>query len=103
MIVTLAGLCAAIWVGMLTLRGGFWRADRRLPAAGEIAPPEAWPEVAAVTPARDEAATIARTVRGVLGGGYPGAISATVVDDGSSDGTAEAARRPAPPTRRWRS
>ena len=48
------------------------------------------PTVAAVIPAKDEADRIAETVRAVRG--IPGVDLVVVVDDGSSDGTAEIAR-----------
>jgi hopene-associated glycosyltransferase HpnB len=48
--------------------------------------------VVALVPARDEAATIAETVRGVLGQAYPGPLHLVVCDDQSSDGTGRLAR-----------
>jgi hopene-associated glycosyltransferase HpnB len=92
--VTVLGLAAvfsiAIWAGLLFGRGGFWRADQRLPAV----PPErpAWPAVVAVVPARNEAATIAAAVASLLGQDYSGGVRVVVVDDHSDDGTAEKAR-----------
>jgi len=59
------------------------------------APLERWPAVAVVIPARDEAETIAMSVQSLLRQNYPGCLSIVVVDDGSSDGTAEKARRAA--------
>jgi hopene-associated glycosyltransferase HpnB len=92
--VTALGVAAvaafAIWIWLLFMRGGFWRADQRLPAA----PPErpAWPVVVAVVPARNEAATIVAAVASLLGQDYPGGVRVVVVDDHSDDGTAEKAR-----------
>lgn len=80
----------AVWAGLVMLRGGFWRADQRLPPR----PPELheWPAVVAVVPARDEAATIGATVASLLEQDYPGPFAVVVVDDGSRDGTADVAR-----------
>ncbi len=88
---TAGGLIAvAIWAWLLVFRNGFWRADQRL---GEAPPdPDSWPGVVAVVPARDEAATVGAAVASLLGQSYPGALSVVVVDDASTDGTAEAAR-----------
>lgn len=83
-----------LWIVLLAARGGFWRAaereDRDLPPA-----PAAWPEVVAVVPARDEAETVGRAVGSLLAQDYPGRLRVVLVDDGSSDGTAEIARRAA--------
>ena len=66
-------------------------ADRRA-RRHDLAPVTAHPAptVAAVIPAKDEADRIAATVRAVLG--IPGVDLVVVVDDGSSDDTAEIAR-----------
>src|SRR5262249_37015493 len=48
--------------------------------------------VVAVIPARNEAVTIAQTIRSLLGQDYPGPLSIILVDDESQDGTAEVAR-----------
>jgi len=90
----LAGLAAAIWAYLLVAHGGFWmgreRDDREaLPA------PEAWPRVVAVVPARDEADVIAGSVGSLLAQDYPGEFRVILVDDDSSDGTAEVARKEA--------
>jgi len=86
------GLAAvAVWLVLLLGRGGFWlareRDDRDVPA-----PPAAWPGVVAVVPARDEADVIARSVGSLLAQDYPGPFRVVLVDDGSTDGTADAAR-----------
>jgi hopene-associated glycosyltransferase HpnB len=78
----------AVWLVMLVGRGGFWRA--RPPAS--VAQPASWPSVAVVVPARDEAATIAQVVAGILAQDYPGPLTLWVVDDHSTDGTGDLAR-----------
>ena len=91
MSLAIGGLALAIWAYLLFARGGFWRHE---PALIEHTPAR-WPAVAAVIPARDEAAGIARCVGSLLGQDYPGRFGLVVVDDHSSDGTAELARRAA--------
>ena len=54
--------------------------------------PGAWPPVAVLVPARNEAATLPQTLPALLAQGYPGAWSAVLVDDRSHDGTAAVAR-----------
>jgi hopene-associated glycosyltransferase HpnB len=88
----LAALAAAAWAYLLSAHGGFWRADLRLPSAPPAGGgPARWPAVAAVIPARDEAAMLPVTLPGLLGQDYPGSFAVTLVDDGSTDGTAAAA------------
>lgn len=79
-----------IWLGLLFARGGFWRADQRLPLFPQP-DPAAWPEVTVVIPARDEAETIAEVLTSHGASRYPGKLSIILVDDGSSDGTGEIA------------
>jgi hopene-associated glycosyltransferase HpnB len=83
------GLVAlAAWLYLLLARGGFWQA-----AVEKLAPrPARWPAVVAVVPARDEAAVIGRAISSLLGQEYPGSFRVVLVDDHSSDGTADAAR-----------
>lgn len=83
------GLSLALWVGLLAFRGGFWRADQRLPDRPPDRPQ--WPGVVIVIPARNEAPTIGRTVASLLDQDYPGRVSIVVVDDNSDDGTFHAA------------
>jgi hopene-associated glycosyltransferase HpnB len=84
-------LALAIWVYLLSARGGFWLARQR-DDRDEPPPPVHWPAVAAVVPARDEADVIARSIGSLLVQDYPGAFRVVLVDDGSSDGTVKAAR-----------
>ena len=88
----LAAATLAVWIYLIAGRGGFWLAlecDDGGPA------PSAWPAVTAVIPARDEAESVGQTIASLLNQDYPGAFSIVLVDDQSSDGTAEVARRAA--------
>ena len=85
------GLAAlAIWLYLMAGRGGFWlareRDDRNSPG-----PPERWPDVTAIVPARNEADVITRSIAGLLEQDYPGSWRVVLVDDGSDDGTAATA------------
>jgi hopene-associated glycosyltransferase HpnB len=82
-------LAAITWVYLLAGHGGYWRTGQRLPYAA--ADPAAWPSVAAVVPARNEAAVLPGTLPTLLGQDYPGTFSVVLVDDDSSDGTSEIA------------
>ena len=86
----LAAATLAAWLYLLFGHGGFWRADQRLDAPGDVI--GAWPAVAAVVPARNEAAVIGQTLRSLLAQDYPGDLVVIVVDDESDDGTAAVAR-----------
>ncbi|MGO9081853.1 MAG: glycosyltransferase, partial [Streptosporangiaceae bacterium] len=86
--VVLAAVAALAWVYLLAGRGGFWRTDQRLPPGPA---PAAWPAVAAVVPARDEAAILPQTLPTLLGQDYPGPHAVVLVDDDSSDPTAQIA------------
>ena len=77
-----------IWVYLLVGRGQFWRvAIYRAP----VLPPAASRRVAVVIPARDEAGVIGATVTSLARQQFDGLIHVIVIDDGSTDGTAEAA------------
>lgn len=93
MLEIIALFALAVWVYLLAARGRFWLARDRDDAVASPAP-TVWPRVLAVIPARDEASTIGQTVRSLLGQDYPG-LDLIVVDDGSQDGTAEAAKEAA--------
>lgn len=85
----------AIWIYLILGRGGFWR----VPAIAPPAPPGAPAcRVIAVVPARNEAPLIGRAVRSLLQQQFAGTIQVIVVDDGSSDGTAAAARAAGDPS-----
>src|SRR5690242_6502569 len=82
---------AVAWVYLVAAHGCYWRTSQRLPrVSGE---PDAWPDVVAVVPARNEAEMLPVTLPALLGQDYPGVLAVIVVDDGSSDGTSEVAAR----------
>ncbi len=77
----------ALWLYLLAGRGGFWLTTQR-DDRPDLTGPAVWPEIVAVIPARDEAATIGRAVQSVLAQDYPATLDVIVVDDGSQDATA---------------
>jgi len=85
-----ACLPLAIWAYLIAFRGGFWLAGER-DDRGQPADPQTWPAVTAVVPARDEADVIARSIGSLLAQDYPGSFRVVLVDDSSSDGTAQIA------------
>ena len=87
--VTLAGLSALIWLYLLLFHGRFWQAGPVLTPRVPLSSPD----VAIVVPARDEAAMIEATLRSLLSQDYLGRFRVILVDDGSSDGTGDIARR----------
>jgi hopene-associated glycosyltransferase HpnB len=85
-----ASLAAAAWAYLLAGHGLFWRTDQRLPRRSGP-DPAPWPAVAAVVPARDEAAGLRASLPTLLGQDYPGSLRVVLVDDESTDGTGELA------------
>jgi hopene-associated glycosyltransferase HpnB len=110
---------AVVWAYLVIGHGGYWRTGQRLPpfpaplpapasvpspaptsapvpaaAAGE---PAGWPDVTVVIPARNEAAMLPAVLPTLLGQDYPGALTVLLVDDCSTDGTAEVAAGFEPP------
>jgi hopene-associated glycosyltransferase HpnB len=82
-----------IWCVLLFARGGFWRTRCAPPVAADaLAAVDAWPAVVAVVPARNEADVIGAAVKSLIEQTYAGAFHVVVVDDHSTDGTADAAR-----------
>jgi len=86
----IGALALAAWAYLLLARGRFWRAADT--DAAELAAPAEWPAVAAVVPARDEAEVIAASIGSLVVQDYPGPFRVILVDDDSSDGTADVAR-----------
>ena len=88
----LAAVALAIWVYLVFARGGFWLCRERDDAREPL--PAVLPQIAIVVPARNEAENIAQSITSLLNQDYP-ALSVVLVDDDSTDGTADVARRTA--------
>lgn len=90
----LSGVFAAGFLGLLTLvwaalaaGAGRWGIRHRLQRACR----DQLPMLSICVPARDEAANIGACVEAALASSWPGELEVVVVDDRSSDGTADAA------------
>jgi hopene-associated glycosyltransferase HpnB len=83
--------CLAGWVYLLCARGSFWRCAQR--DDWHKTELNAWPAIAVIVPARDEAPQIAASIGSLLNQDYRGEWTVILVDDESSDGTAEIATR----------
>jgi hopene-associated glycosyltransferase HpnB len=80
-----------IWVYLLTGRGRFWRVPNAVNESKVLLMSS--PRVAVVVPARNEVDVVGQVVRSLLEQDYPGQVRIFVVDDHSSDETANVARR----------
>jgi hopene-associated glycosyltransferase HpnB len=92
----LAALALGIWLYLLLGRGGFWLSSER--DDGKLAPVRSkglQANVTVVIPARDEAEGIGACIGSLLRQDYAGDCHIVLVDDGSSDGTADIARKAA--------
>jgi hopene-associated glycosyltransferase HpnB len=98
-VIVVASIALAVWLYLLLARGAFWRCTERDDRQGAQPPVQLpqWPRVAAVVPARNEAETIATSIGSLLAQDYRGARDVILVDDDSTDGTADIARRRAQP------
>lgn len=95
----IAALSLTVWLYLLVFRGGFWLFRERdtvgfapvlaeKTGGGKVA----WPSVVAVVPARNEADGIGRALQSLDAQMYPGAFRIIVVDDQSTDDTAQRVR-----------
>jgi hopene-associated glycosyltransferase HpnB len=84
-------VAAVAWTYLVAGHGGYWRTSQWLPPV--TGDPDTWPDVVAVVPARNEAEMLPATLPALLGQEYPGTLTVIVVDDRSSDGTAEVAAK----------
>jgi hopene-associated glycosyltransferase HpnB len=85
-VLTIGIASVAVWIYLLLARGGFWRIPR--PSRDRQGAVPAHANVAIVIPARDEASGIGQAVDSLVD-----QASIIVVDDHSSDATADIARR----------
>jgi hopene-associated glycosyltransferase HpnB len=81
------------WIYLLLARGGFWRMETADEPSADQDPPAR--RIAIIIPARNEADVVASSVQSLLRQDYPGPTHIFLVDDHSSDGTAETARQAA--------
>lgn len=86
------GIPLIIWLYLLLGRGFFWLARERDDRDEDYADPASWPSVVAVVPARNEADVLGRSLGSLLQQTYPGPFRIVLVDDQSTDGTADVAR-----------
>ena len=93
MLIALAALSLLIWIYLLLARGGFWRVSQQL--AKTQSRVVAAKRVAVVIPARNEADVIGESITSLLEQEFPAPLDIFLVDDSSTDGTANAARRAA--------
>src|ERR1700735_2309016 len=85
-------LSLLIWIYLLFGRGGFWRIQH---AATPLPANEIPARIAVIIPARNEADVIGRAITSLLRQSGPDSIHIFLVDDSSTDGTAQAAREAA--------
>ncbi|GAP96063.1 glycosyltransferase [Leptolyngbya sp. NIES-2104] len=80
----------SIWIYLLMFRGQFWQMDQRLPEGTSQTA-----SVCVVIPARNEADLLPIVLRSLLTQSYSGSLNIILVDDHSTDGTAQVAKQTA--------
>ncbi len=88
-LLVLGATTLAVWIYLFAFRGGFWRMESAEPMNAPAAP---LPAVVAVIPARNEAEVVGQAIRSLANQDYKGGFHIVLVDDSSSDGTADVAR-----------
>src|SRR5437763_1453360 len=89
---SIAAASCLIWLYLIGARGKFWRVP---PSALPSLESTYAPRIAVIVPARNEADVIAQPVLSLLQQDYPGPLHVFVVDDHSSDDTAQLVREAA--------
>lgn len=88
MTLILACLALSGWLYLTFFHHAFWQ-----PLTFALSPePEAWPSVTIIVPARDEAESLPQTLPSWLAQDYKGEWRVLLIDDHSTDGTADTAR-----------
>jgi len=87
----IAALCLLVWLYLFFSHGRFWLSGPQLMPATTAASAAELPAVDIIVPARDEAATIGRVIQSLLAQDYSGKFRVVLVDDNSSDDTAQRA------------
>ena len=88
--VIISALSLCIWLFLLLFWGDFWRADCRIDR--QLPDLDKYPSVCAIVPARNEAEVIATSLTSLLNQDYPRELAIALIDDNSSDRTAEIAQ-----------
>ena len=88
MLIAAGILSLLIWGYLLLARGQFWRLKADSPQKTNHRPAR----IAVIIPARNEADVVGRAVASLLQASGPNALHIFLVDDGSSDGTAQVAQ-----------
>ncbi len=84
----IAAIPILIWVYLMIGRGGFWRLAVH---CAPLLPPAHARKVVVLIPARNEASVVGAAVTSLVQQAFNGPIDLIVIDDGSTDGTADAA------------
>jgi glycosyltransferase involved in cell wall biosynthesis len=87
MLAAISILSFAAWVYLVAFRGMFWRSFPVL----SLRTPSSRSKVVAIVPVRDEAASIEQSIGSLGAQDYSSELSIILVDDNSTDGTAEIA------------
>jgi len=98
--IAIVAISLFVWLFLLLFWGRFWQATERLDAPADFPgdssnnfPADSPADIIAVVPARNEAALLTDTLRSLLSQRYAGHLRVLLVDDGSTDGTADRARQ----------
>ena len=91
MILTVTSLSLIIWLYLTFAHHGFWQRREFLPASPD-ASGHTLPSVISLTPARNEAELISRSLSSILNQSYKGSFLSVLIDDSSTDDTSQIAQ-----------